>query len=277
MTTLSSRAMLITLNIHQWTARKFDKRATREVEQHHLAKDAGRFNKILIDPSALRGINRYATALRDKHYAMTLPWGDNGDRLLPAELYLDFQTELRELVDHFDAAVRAFVINYPDYMQQGRLRLGSLYDPKDYPAPGDVSKRFYCEMAFSLVPDVKDFRVDVGDAAAAQIRADITRTVEQRQQAAMDDALLRAKEVITRVRDRVTAEKVIIHDSLTESVAELIRVLPAFNLTNDPRVGEVVDALNNMTVSAQGLRNSGRSREAVAVAADDILRRMGWA
>lgn len=277
MTTLSTRAMLVTLNIHQWTARKFDKQATREVEQHHLAKDAGRFNKILIDPTALRGINRWAAALRDKHYAMTLPWGDNGDRLLPAALYLDFQSEMQSLAASFDGAVRLFANDYQNHVSGARMRLGSLYDPKDYPPAADIPKRFRCELSFALVPDVQDFRVDIGDAAAEQIRADVSRSMAERQQAAMDDALLRAKEVITRVRDRVTAAKPVIHDSLTESVADLIRVLPAFNLSNDPRVNEVVDALNNMTVSAQGLRNSARSRDLVADAADDILQRMGWA
>ena len=274
---LSSRAMLVALNIRQWSARKFDKQATREVESSHNADNAGRFNKLLIEPTALRDINHHAAALRDKHYATTLPWGESGERLLPADLYLSFQVDMQALKNRFDAAVRLFLTNYPRYAAAARTRLGSLYEPKDYPAAADLARRFGVDLTFSLVPDVKDFRVDIGDEMAARIRDDVTRTVAQRQQAAMDDALERAKDLITRVRDRVTGDKVIIRDSLTDSIAEMVRVLPAFNLTNDPRVDEVVQALNNMMVSANGLRRSSGTRAAVAAEADDILRKMGWA
>lgn len=277
MNTLSSRAMLVALNIRQWSARKYDKQATREVETTHTATNAGRFNKLLIEPTALRDINHLAGKLRDMHYSATLPWGESGERLLPAELYLQFQLDMAELVRRFDAAAKAFIALYPDHAARARQRLGSLYDPKDYPVAAEIERRFGADLSFSLVPDVADFRVDVSDEVAQRIRDDITRTVAQRQQAAMDDALERARELITRVRDRVTAERVIIHDSLTEGIAEMIRVLPAFNLGNDPRVDEVVSALNDMTVSPHGLRRSASTRTQVATAADDIMRKMGWA
>ena len=277
MNTLSSRAMLVALNIRQWSARKYDKQATREVETAHTATNAGRFNKLLIDPLALRDINHVAGKLRALHYYYTLPWGDNGDRLLPADLYLEFQTKMNEMTQQFDAVVRTFLAGYPALVTAARTRLGTLYEPADYPGARELASRFGADLTFSLVPDTADFRVDVSAETAKKICADVLATTAQRQQAAMDSALERARDVITRVRDRVTADKVIIHDSLTESVAELIRVLPAFNLNNDPRVDEVVSALNTMTVSPHGLRRSASTRAQVAIVADDILKKMGWA
>src|SRR5438094_45147 len=41
--TLHHSAMLAALNISQWTARKYDKNVSKEVEAKHQATDAGRF------------------------------------------------------------------------------------------------------------------------------------------------------------------------------------------------------------------------------------------
>ena len=54
---LNHKAMLMTLSISQWTARKHDKHASSEIEKSHGAKNAGRFNKLLVDADALaRGV-----------------------------------------------------------------------------------------------------------------------------------------------------------------------------------------------------------------------------
>lgn len=46
---LSSRAMLCTLSIAQWSASKHDRKASEEIAAHHGAQpDVGRYNKLLI-------------------------------------------------------------------------------------------------------------------------------------------------------------------------------------------------------------------------------------
>ena len=69
------RAMLVELTIRQWTARKHDRKVSREVDQGHGAQNAGRFNKQLIAKDALEKIAKKAGAIREFHYAHTLPWG----------------------------------------------------------------------------------------------------------------------------------------------------------------------------------------------------------
>jgi hypothetical protein len=46
---LSSRAMLCSLSISMWSARKHDPEASREIAQRHGAQpDAGRYHKVLL-------------------------------------------------------------------------------------------------------------------------------------------------------------------------------------------------------------------------------------
>ena len=82
---LSTRAMLSGLTIRQWTARKLDKRVTAEVAATHgTDSHVGRYNKSLVAKESLAAIVAAANAARALHYARTLPWLDDGARILPA-------------------------------------------------------------------------------------------------------------------------------------------------------------------------------------------------
>ena len=50
---LADKAMVVTLSVSCWTARKQDKKVAEEVEAKHNARDAGRYNKLLIDKQHL--------------------------------------------------------------------------------------------------------------------------------------------------------------------------------------------------------------------------------
>ena len=132
---IQDKAMLANLTIQQWSARKQDKAVSAEVDRAHGANDAGRYNKLLVDKSALEPISKLAGDLRSRHYHFTMPWGDNGDRLLPGTLYMKYTTEMRTLRTQFDAAVSAFISIYPNLVTNARTRLGTLYNAEDFPEP----------------------------------------------------------------------------------------------------------------------------------------------
>ena len=59
-TPLSRKAVLVSVNISQWTARKLDREVTDEVNASHGAqKDAGRYNKLLLEKEALADPDRH--------------------------------------------------------------------------------------------------------------------------------------------------------------------------------------------------------------------------
>ena len=81
---ITEKAMLASLHIRQWAARKHDKAVSREVNTHYGSQaDAGRFNKVLATKEALKEIQTVVSAARGFHLEQTLPWGERGERLLP--------------------------------------------------------------------------------------------------------------------------------------------------------------------------------------------------
>src|SRR3972149_4491292 len=111
---IQDKAMLVNLSISSWTASKKDNKAGTAVKQQAAAAaQAGWFIKRLVDPTSLAPLNKIEGRTRDFHYKFTLPWGDNGDRILPATAYMDYVDGLRVLRNEFDNAVTEFVRSYP--------------------------------------------------------------------------------------------------------------------------------------------------------------------
>src|SRR5215469_10379865 len=105
-TSLSSKAMLCTISISAWSGYKFDRDASEEIATIHGAdKDSGRFNKRLVPRKELEEITKIIGRARRDHEFVTLPWSDNGYRVLPAAAYIDHTNAMRLHGADFKAAL----------------------------------------------------------------------------------------------------------------------------------------------------------------------------
>jgi hypothetical protein len=269
---LSKRAMIVTLNVSCWTARKQDKKVSAEVEASHNAKDAGRYNKLLIDKVHLDPLTNWAGQIRSAHYHMTLPWMDNGGRLLPAKLFMDYRNKIDDMRSEYESRVRMLIAKYPQLVQDARMRLGTMYQPDDYPLVGELGSKFSVDLDIMPVPDCSDFRVDISDKEAERIREDMASKVRARQEAAMKDAWDRVRDVVSTIHLRVSADKPVIRDSLMGNARELVALLPGLNVNDDPLLAKVTDEIsNNLLESTWNLRNSKASRLHLAEKAEKVL------
>jgi len=274
---IQSRAMLATLSISQWTARKYDKAVSSEVEKAHAAHDAGRFNKLLVNKALLEPIVKLTGEIRSYHYHTTLPWTDKGDRLLPSILFMDYTVAMRKFRDAFGVLIDTLVQQYPAEVQAARNRLGTMYQPSDYPDVSEIRRRFSIDVEFTPVPNAKDFRVDVGEAAAEEIRESITKAVNDRQNSAMRDCYRRVKDVVSKISERLSDDKAKFHDSLIENATELLAVLPGLNITDDPELTALHNEISrSLIVNPRALRLDPKLRKDTADAADAILARLAW-
>jgi hypothetical protein len=88
---IRERAMLAAVHIRLWNAIKYDRQASEEIAyQHGALSSAGRYNKRLLQGAAkLEAIHTLAGQVRQYFYKLTLPWSDEGYRILPAHLYFN--------------------------------------------------------------------------------------------------------------------------------------------------------------------------------------------
>ena len=272
---IQDRAMLASLNISCWGARKQDKKVTAEIESTHGARNSGNFNKALVDKALLEPINNVISRARTTHYRYTLPWTDDGRRILPGKNFIPCTSEIRTLKSEFDNAVRNMVSNYPGEVQAARNRLGSMYDPGDYPDPADIAGRYSFELNFEPVPSGSDFRVDVGEEALVELRESVTRSVVTRQAAAKQACYARLREVVSKVEERLSIPDAIFKDSLINNVKDECTVMDGLNIDNDPNLAALVaDIQAQLVVPPLSIRNSPSRRVLVAQAAAQLLQRI---
>src|SRR6202008_1182341 len=95
---ITERAMLAAIHISIWTAIKHDRKISRKVaEEHGAFESAGRYNKQLLrSADKLNALRTLAGQVRQSFYKITLPWSDEGYRLLPAHFYFDWTEQMRK-------------------------------------------------------------------------------------------------------------------------------------------------------------------------------------
>ncbi len=271
------RAMLVELTIRQWTARKHDRKVTREVDQNHSARNGGRYDKQLIAKDALDPIAKKANAIRMFHYAYTLPWGNNGQRLLPAKFFLDYRNELVKHRDEFNRLVDTFMASYPQLVNDARTRLGSLYDPAEYPPASEVRRSFGVEFDIFPVPTAGDFRVDVANEERSEIAAQIEAATQERQANATKACYVRVRDVLQRMKQQCVAGKTRITDSLIEDTRDLTDMLDDLNIGDDPELTRIASEIRkDLLVDADDLRRSPATRQTIGDRASELLNSIPW-
>lgn len=233
---LTTKAMLVKLSISQWTAKKHDKNATATVETHYAAHEAGRFNKVLVAQEAIKAVGKTANAARTFHYENTLPWTDEGYRILPATNFDKYSTEMRTLRADFDKAVEVFIADYPSLVSDARIRLNGLFNEADYPDTSNIHKKFSFGTEINPLPMGSDFRVSLNSQETDRIRSEIEARTQAGLEAAHNDLYRRLADVVKHMAEKLSDTDAIFRDSLVENVCDLVNLIPKLDITGDSQL-----------------------------------------
>lgn len=270
---IHARAMLVNLNISQWTARKTDRKATKDVaESNHVVSTQGAYYKSLVEGGALDDIKALVNQARAEHYKRTLPWSDNGPRILSNFGYLDYITKMNAYADQFDALVNVFLSEYPQMRLEARRLLGSLFEDNDYPSVGAVHCKFNFKVSITPLPMGDDFRCDLGTEEVDRIREEITNGTAAALQQAQRDAFERVEKVVNSYIERLGDPDNKFRDSLVDNARELAELLPALNIINNPLLADLADSLMNKLCAHEPsvLREDPISRQETFMAAKSM-------
>lgn len=274
---LNDRALLVQLNISQWTARKYDKRATKEVaDTHNVNAVVGRYNKSLLPMNdQLDLVHRKASSIRTEFYENTLPWGIEGTQLLPTANYLEFMTNFRKKKGEWQWLTNVFTMNYASYIDDAKRSLGSLFDAGDYPHPDNISTKFKMDLAVFPVPN-NDFRVSIASDELSRIQQDVERRVQEASASAMKDVWQRLFDKVKHIEERLANPSAVFRDTMLENARELCALLPRLNFADDPELETMRREVEQKLISyhPDALRNDPDLRRDTASKAKEIMDRM---
>jgi hypothetical protein len=276
---IASSAMLVELSISTWTARKLDKKVSTQVDLDNGAKTkvVNANKNLMAGTGVLDTIVKYAANARAWHISQTLPWTDNGSRLLPMSNFVNYKKQLGELETNYEALVDKFIIAYPNLVSAAAFQLGTLFDRNEYPDESSLKRKFKFTYSFFPVPTAGDFRIDINEEAKAEIMANCNSAYEDRLNNAMREAWSRLHDCLSRMSERLTdnadGSRKIFRDSLVENGVELVTMLKHLNITQDPKLElarrELQSAIGAHDLDS--LRDNSNAREAVKLRVDSIL------
>ncbi len=275
---ITERAMLAAVHISIWTAIKHDRKVSREVaEQHGAYAGAGRYNKQLLrEAERLESLRTLSGQIRQYFYKITLPWSDEGYRLLPAHFYFELTTKMREFEQAFAQQVEEFLAVYPSYIEQVRPELNGLFREEDYPSTDKLRNKFGVKLEVLPIPSGNDFRVTLSEEEQARVAQEIDENVRQSLQKGTEDLWTRLKGVVVHMVERLNEPESRFHASLVTNICELVELLPRLNVNQDEELnrfaGEIRDRLCGFT--ARDLKKNEILRAATADDAAQILTEM---
>jgi hypothetical protein len=284
---LSERCMLAQLHISAWAGMLIDKEVTDATnESYKAAKEAGRYNKRLVASSFLKGVSGAHSRARHIHRLLTLPWEDDGTRVLAATGYITYVQKMKEARQKVEAEVKAFLDTPDAYVTEAKTRLGKMFNIDDYPSQDDLKGKFGFDVEIKPMPDAGDFRAQVSDENMKSIIRDIERRTDQRLENAMNDIFKRVAEVVGHMSERLRAYQPakdgskaegVIRASLVYNIHEMAtEVLPVLNITNDPRVEDLQKNLlaELYEHSPEILTADTKIRQATISKADKLLKKI---
>lgn len=266
--------MIVNLQVGSWLGYRLDKSASAKVTADANAEqDAARVNKHLIPKETLKPIVTAAGAIRTHFYDRTLPWKDNGDRLLTRKMFTKFMDEHSKLVADFDAAVDYFLNNtYLKARDQAEFRMGSLFNPNDYPSSIHLRGKFYVNLDIDAVTTKNDFRVQLNQQELEDVKNAMEEALQQRVKRAMFDVWNRLAETLKHFATKMDGDE-IFRDTTVSNLEEIVDILPELNVFNDPDLEKIrLQIVSNVIgYEPKELRKNPAVRKQVAGEAAKIM------
>ena len=155
---LTDDAMQVSLRITAWSGRRHDREASDHVAlAHDAAASAGRYHKRLLPKAAFAALTATVSEARTRHYENTLPWDDQGSRLLTVANYAHYTTLMDGLRERMVRERARFIADYEDHIDQARLDLGRLFRIDDYPSKEALQGKFSLRYRITEVSDPEHF------------------------------------------------------------------------------------------------------------------------
>jgi len=199
--------------------------------------------------------------------SMSLPYPEPGIRLIRQDEIETFDTKMQTLKQDLDEAVEQLDRHYEQLKSAARNRLGSLYNPADYP----VSLR-------GLFSVAHDFPSVEPPQYLAELSPDLYQQECERVAARFDEAVLLAEQafmeelqdLVTHLTERLTGQAdgkpKVFRDSCIGNLTEFFQRFQQLNVRSSDQLDELVEQCQQVVrgVAPQALRDNQNLRQHVA-------------
>ena len=163
-------------------------------------------------------------------------------------------------------------------MSDAQDKLGDLFRRMDYPSPDQIASKFNFNISYIPLPEVGDFRVDIGNEQKSVLQKSYTDYYSSQLANAMNDVWTRLHKVLKNMSERLdyadTDTKKVFRDTLVSNVVDIVELLSVCNVTKDSRMESMRVKLDNALrgITADALRDDEFLRAETKQAVDDAIK-----
>jgi hypothetical protein len=271
---LAQKAMLVDLHVSRWSGFKIDSKASRQlIKDANAENGSATVSKRIVPKEAFADIVTVCNALRAHMAKHSLPWSDNGQRIMTRNIFALFMQGYNELERNFNAAVKEFIeVKYPLVRDKVAFRMGDLFVEKDYPTVDELREKFRVDLDIDGITEPDDFRVALPEQQLNKLKASLEDSINRRLSSAMHDVYVRIAALLEHYIEKMADPEAIFRDSTVNNLVELMNILPGLNITNSPDLRTIRQRVMNTIGSYQpnDLRKDANLRAAAAQEAREI-------
>lgn len=273
------RAVLVRFSDRVWMGGMVDKKAGEAVRTSFSVKAAnvGHYWKRLIPKAAVRPRANAGNAARAFHMANTLPWMEGGIRILPATNFDEYMAGMRKLIQKAEVEEKKLIKEYPTWIDEAKRTHGKLFNADHFPSAGELRDKFGISIDVMPIPNVADWRVELGEEQVKELRAQAEAKFAAVQAEGIAELYERLQDVLEHAKERLSAGDAVFRNTLVTNIKDLCKVIGRMNVTGDKNLEairkETEAKLAGLTPDV--LRADPGLRSKAAKDAAEIMKKMG--
>ena len=198
---------------------------------------------------------------------MSLPYPENGVRLIRQDRIEAFDTQMRGFQEELDEAVRNLDEHYSDLRGAARDRLGTLYDPADYPA--SLVGMFAIDYDFPSVeaPDyLRQLNPDLYEQEYQRVQERFSEAVRLAEEAFVGELAKIVSHLTERLSGTVDGRPKVFRDSAVDNLTEFFERFRDLNVSSNAELDQLVADAQQIVrgIEPQHLRDDQALRQHVA-------------
>lgn len=225
--------------------------------------------KKLIDTAhpSYRAVTAVRTQIANSWKSLTLPYPEPGLRLIRQDRVTQFDAQLQRYRTALAQAVEELDAQFPELTQQARQRLGSLFNPRDY--PGSLRDAFTVDWDFpALTPPeyLRQLSPELYERECARMQARFEQAVTLAEEAFTAEFGQLVSHLCERLSGTTDGQPKIFRDSAVTGLREFFERFRSLSIRSHPELDHLVAQAQEITQgrSPRQLRESAPLRQQIA-------------
>jgi hypothetical protein len=226
-----------------------------------------RVQKTLLESKELEAIKTADGRLKTYLETVWLPY-DMGIKLLPVGLLPTVEQRLQAYKLERQNLIEVFVSAYYDLCLTAKARLGSLYNPLDYPSSESIRSRFRFDwqyVSLAIPEHLKGISADLYKAEAIKAEAKFADAANDIFILMREDLLDKVTHLSQRLEPSPDGKVKKLHSTAVSALQDFLSTFQFRNIVDDKQLDAVCAKLKTLVagVSADGLRDNDTAKAAL--------------